>query len=662
MTVGGLATFNNNIALAGADRTIINTSNNALSLGTNNLTRLTIASGGNVGIGTTTTPVQKLEVNGNIAIGLTATGQFIDICNGTTDIQRLRLSTSGTDTLITATRASGAVPNILFRIDSNEAMRISAGRLIGINEASPSAQLQVKSNATDRVGLIVDTLASQTANLQEWKVNGSILSRIASGGSFISSATIFATSGLANGSTGNNSIFVPSATGALITRNIADANPALIVNQINSSSTGDILRLQKAGTTLGVFTHEGRLGIGTATPDRPLHVVGNARIEGNLTINGSVTQVNTNVSNTEQLSITNDGTGPAIIANQLGAQPVVDFQDDGVSAFYIADGGNVGIGTTAPAAKLDVKSTQVTFRDSTTTTTRFDFETGVDAPRMTFYNANTRNFEIAYRGNNAPGDKNIATIGVITNNPLSFLTNSTERMRILADGKVGINTSAPANPLTILSPTNSVTTMELHRNTITNGDFVGIGFRVTNDVPTLAKASITFLRTAGNSRGDLLFLNSDSATSDQVSLANERMRITRTGLVGIGTNTPTEILDVAGTIKAASIKINDTHFQDTATVTTTATTQTVLATFAAATYGSGKFFIQATQGTDRQISELLVTHNGTTSTATEYGIVKTGSTLYNVTVDINSGNVRLLVTSTSATSTVYRTSFTLIGV
>jgi hypothetical protein len=102
-------------------------------------------------------------------------------------------------------------------------------------------------------------------------------------------------------------------------------------------------------------------------------------------------------------------------------------------------------------------------------------------------------------------------------------------------------------------------------------------------------------------------------------------------------------------------------YLDTATVTTTSTTQTALASFAAASYGSGKFFIQATQGSARQISELIVTHNGTTSTATEYGIVKTGSTLYNVTVDINSGNVRLLVTSTSATSTVYKTTYTLIG-
>jgi len=94
---------------------------------------------------------------------------------------------------------------------------------------------------------------------------------------------------------------------------------------------------------------DGFVGIGNDAPSHKLHVTGDARIEGNLTINGTTTIVDTDVSTTEQLLITNDGTGPAIVANQTGTQPVVDFQDDGTSAFYIKNGGNVGIGTTSPA-------------------------------------------------------------------------------------------------------------------------------------------------------------------------------------------------------------------------------------------------------------------------------------------------------------------------
>jgi hypothetical protein len=54
------------------------------------------------------------------------------------------------------------------------------------------------------------------------------------------------------------------------------------------------------------------------------------------------------------MQITNTGTGPALVVNQTGAQPIANFQDDGSSALYLADGGNIGIGNTAPEYKLHV--------------------------------------------------------------------------------------------------------------------------------------------------------------------------------------------------------------------------------------------------------------------------------------------------------------------
>jgi hypothetical protein len=98
-----------------------------------------------------------------------------------------------------------------------------------------------------------------------------------------------------------------------------------------------------------------RLGINATSPGQALHVVGDTRIEGNLTVNGTQTIVNTVAGTTEQLIITNDGTGPALVVNQTGSQPVIDVQDDGVSALRIIDGGNVGIGTTNPLQKLHVR-------------------------------------------------------------------------------------------------------------------------------------------------------------------------------------------------------------------------------------------------------------------------------------------------------------------
>jgi hypothetical protein len=84
---------------------------------------------------------------------------------------------------------------------------------------------------------------------------------------------------------------------------------------------------------------------------------GDVTIEGDLTVNGTYTQIDTDVTTTEQWLVTNDGTGPAAIINQKGSQDIFDVQDDGTSVFYIEDGGNVGIGTSSPASLLHVAGT-----------------------------------------------------------------------------------------------------------------------------------------------------------------------------------------------------------------------------------------------------------------------------------------------------------------
>jgi hypothetical protein len=101
---------------------------------------------------------------------------------------------------------------------------------------------------------------------------------------------------------------------------------------------------------------QGTVGIGTETPDstKILHVVGDVRIQGNLSTDGSFNIIETDVTTTEILNVVNDGTGPALIVNQTGLQPVMDVQDDGVSCLYIEDGGNVGLGLTNPNHVLDI--------------------------------------------------------------------------------------------------------------------------------------------------------------------------------------------------------------------------------------------------------------------------------------------------------------------
>ena len=122
-------------------------------------------------------------------------------------------------------------------------------------------------------------------------------------------------------------------------------------------------------SSLGLYVepHTNNIGIGTTTPSQKLHVVGDARIQGNLTVNGKHTIIDTNASTSEQIIITNDGTGPALVVNQTGNQPIIDIQDEGFSVLKIVDGGNVGIGTANPRAKLHVNDTGAMILPSGTT-------------------------------------------------------------------------------------------------------------------------------------------------------------------------------------------------------------------------------------------------------------------------------------------------------
>lgn len=99
---------------------------------------------------------------------------------------------------------------------------------------------------------------------------------------------------------------------------------------------------------------------------------------------------------------------------------------------------------------------------------------------------------------------------------------------------------------------------------------------------------------------------------------------------------------------------------DTQTVTTTSTTETTLATYAKATYVAAEIVVVADDGTDRTIAKLLVTHDGTTAVATQFGEVNTDTQLATYDVDISGTDVRLRVTAASTTSTAHTAIATLI--
>lgn len=108
----------------------------------------------------------------------------------------------------------------------------------------------------------------------------------------------------------------------------------------------------------------GNVGIGTVTPDVKLHVHGDVYSSGTITtkdlvVFGDTTILNTTSSNTEQMIITNAGTGPALQVVQSGVNTVAEFYDSdvvgGIPNLIIANGGNVGVGTATPTRTLHVQ-------------------------------------------------------------------------------------------------------------------------------------------------------------------------------------------------------------------------------------------------------------------------------------------------------------------
>ena len=77
-----------------------------------------------------------------------------------------------------------------------------------------------------------------------------------------------------------------------------------------------------------------------------------------------------------------------------------------------------------------------------------------------------------------------------------------------------------------------------------------------------------------------------------------------------------------------------------------AATQYVADTYSASLYRTSKYIIQLEHDSDNKYhsTEVLLTHDGTSVYMTEYGDVKTDSSLGTIDADISGGNVRLLVT------------------
>jgi hypothetical protein len=142
-------------------------------------------------------------------------------------------------------------------------------------------------------------------------------------------------------------------------------------------------------------------------------------------------------------------------------------------------------------------------------------------------------------------------------------------------------------------------------------------------------------------------------TTDSTSLATGAIKISGGLAVTKSIALGGELIETtAGGVKIAASQVVQTAV---ATVALTA-----VDTWAIATYRSAKYVVQITQGTNYQVSEIMVIHNGTTTTMTEFAVLETNGALATFTSDVSTGNARLLVTMGAATASTINVQRTLI--
>jgi len=218
------------------------------------------------------------------------------------------------------------------------------------------------------------------------------------------------------------------------------------------------------------------------------------------------------------------------------------------------------------------------------------------------------------------------------------------------------------------------------------------GIAVTDNIRTntnatfLQNVNVSGTTTATTFIGDL----TGDVTGDVTGTAsNATLAVSAQGLTGSPSVTVTNVnavdaiisgnLSVAGTITSldqndisvtgimtasAGVDLGDpgivTLSSD--TLTTTSTNADTISSVSATVFRSATFQVQVTRGTQYHMTTINVIHNGTVAFMSEYGTIRTGAVLATFDADINSGNLRLRATPTSADSTVFKLSKTTIKV
>jgi hypothetical protein len=513
----------------------------AISFETSNTTRMTITSGGNVGIGTTSINAKLHVVDTSLyAPSLTwdsASAAIIRSENGQLAF--------GSDTttpypiwMQVRTISSTSRPMSLNPLGGN----------VGIGTTNPVAKLQVAGNISGSSFTSSVSNAVGFLGTASWAQNVVTASYLVPTNSYtITNLTASNISASGTGSFGIVGIGTTSFAYATTNRGVAEiygSNDGLLALR---NSTGN-LYIQK--TTTDVYINNESNGF--------IAISNNGSERWRITSTG-ILQSNgaqTLQTSTGNLTLATAGGNGHILLSPNGS-------------------GNVGIGTTSPSTKLAVEGGSVSTVNVTGSDVRYSFDIRtLVGGAIGFNNAASSNVYGAVTGS--------AYFGVAQSYPIVFTTAGTERMRIESGGNVGIGTTSPNSKLEVAGTAGtaivSVNNTSVNRSgsfgidsngvyiqNSNNGDYFDLKnasgtarFRLVYDNNTYINTTYTSVGSLTQSGSKLSVFGNLSVGSTYGSTAAPSNGAIFQGSVGIGTTSPDSNLHVYSTSFEPAIRLTST--------------------------------------------------------------------------------------------------------
>ena len=485
--------------------------------------KMTLTGEGNLVVGTTL-PNEKLTVEGPVSLmGITteptATTDygklyvsnsddklyFVDdagTSHSLLDVVKIGAGDSGTE--VTDTGSNGYIS---FTTDNTEKARITSGGNVGIGTTVPESMLHVSGGK----------IYSEYNNGQ---LTATQIDDVSSD---------FGARGIAENYAGD--LYMRSFWGVNIDRRGGNSDHSNYTNGPNSDGGSFAVRYRTDATTFRtdlLIDKDGNVGIGTTDPGSLLHVnsdSGNAyaRVDSAANVEAGI-QLHENGTMKWQLqNAGNDGDKFYICADGGNSNRYLTIQQDG----------KVGVGTTIPNNSLDVQggaqfgSGNVDLVDATgkipaISSTYFASLSGAELTGLNASNIGSGNLGVSSMPTggtwNLTSDLNIDSVMYVDQ----------------ANGRIGIGTTGPTSPLDVYD--GWIQSRDATAIVSIRGKQTGTMYGFTDFSAIVAHGDVQPLVIGTHSSSDVALMTNGT----------QRLRITNTGNVGIGTDSPTEKLHVGG--------------------------------------------------------------------------------------------------------------------